>query len=118
MQASRLLSILMLLQARGRMSAAALAAKACGKQLQTLISDITLDVTIGGGGEVDDVVVRPPEKGTPEATCITTAVKALRFPRSRGGGEDARNEEGDAGKVKGTRPSNRRPFPMSEPSAG
>jgi serine/threonine protein kinase len=63
------------------------AAKACGEQLRTLLSEATVRVKVDRDGKVTDVVMLPPAKGTQAAACIEEAVRKLSFARSRAGAE-------------------------------
>lgn len=69
------------------LAAARRAAKDCGSELKTLMSEATVQLTVNGDGKVERVDVLPPAKGTPEAACLDTALSRLGFPRSREGGE-------------------------------
>ncbi|MEM9461309.1 MAG: hypothetical protein AAGF11_44505 [Myxococcota bacterium] len=63
------------------------AAKRCGKELRTLMSEVSLRMKVGGDGKVANVSILPPAKGSSEGACIKTAVSKLSFPKSKQGGE-------------------------------
>ncbi len=69
------------------LSTAKTAAKNCGTKLKTLMSAVNVKVKVGPDGKVASAVALPPAKGTPEATCVVSAVSKLTFPRTRKGGE-------------------------------